>query len=228
MSDFKAFWARRALRKEPSKNVGNLEGNDRLYQIKIAHEVQQVDKLFAMAPKQDKLLDLGSGEGFWSAHFAGRCKEVTAVDFSEDMLSIARDNNRTLNSDNNIRYLASAAEEFSSDDNFDVVFISGLIIYLEDQNLEQLIRNIDNYTTPGSTVLLRDGTAVNERYEVRDQYSEALQDNYSAIYRNKAEYIAAFKKAGFTLKKEQQMFPEGHELNKFPETRLWLYLFHKE
>ena len=224
MSEFEDFWNRRASRKRASKNIANLEDDDCLYQLKVKHEVEQVDKFFLMSKKNGKLLDLGAGEGFWSRYFSSRCKEIIAVDFSQNMLKHAKNNGDF----SNIRYLKGSAEKYTSVDVYDIIFISGLIIYLEDESLDLMIRNIDSYTSKGSVVLLRDGTAVNERYEIRGQYSESLQDSYSAIYRSKEEYIEAFNKAGFRLWADEQMFPEGHALNKFPETRLRLYLFFKE
>jgi len=52
-----------------------------------------------------------------------------------------------------------------------------------------------------------------------------LETTYSAIYRTREELIEIFKKIGFQLIKDEDMFPEGSVLNKFPNTRLRIYKF---
>jgi hypothetical protein len=77
-------------------------------------------------------------------------------------------------------------------------------------------------------VVLRDGTGVPARHEIHDRWSEALQASYSAIYRTRDEYAAAFARVGFRLERDDDMFGEGCVLNRFPETRLRIYRFVRE
>jgi hypothetical protein len=74
-------------------------------------------------------------------------------------------------------------------------------------------------------VLLRDGTALEKRFEINNRMSEHLRTEYSASYRTKEEYIQLFKNYGFQILRDENMFNEGCPLNKYPETRLRLYLF---
>jgi hypothetical protein len=74
-------------------------------------------------------------------------------------------------------------------------------------------------------ILLRDGTGIDGRYEINNRFSEHLKADYSAIYRSRSEYVSMFNNAGFTLIKDENMFDEGCPLNKYPETRLRVYLF---
>ena len=60
-----------------------------------------------------------------------------------------------------------------------------------------------------------------------NKFSENLQAHYSALYRTRQSYFKFFKQGGFTLLKDEDMFDEGHVLNKFLETRLRIYLFKK-
>jgi len=74
---------------------------------------------------------------------------------------------------------------------------------------------------------LRDGTGVPDHYEIQKRWSEALQANYAAIYRTRAEYIAAFATIGLSCVRDDDMFEPGCVLNKFPETRLRIYRFER-
>lgn len=61
-----------------------------------------------------------------------------------------------------------------------------------------------------------------------DKYSEALKTHYSALYRTRDEYIEMFKRIGYSLIRDEDMFEEGSPLNKWKETRLRVYLFKHE
>ncbi len=108
----------------------------------------------------------------------------------------------------------------------DCVFISGLFVYLTDEQAARLMANVRRLVKPGGTLVLRDGTSILPvRHQIVDRFSEILKAYYSAVYRTAPEYHALFADAGFTLVRDGQVFPEGCPLNKFAETRLRYYLF---
>lgn len=51
------------------------------------------------------------------------------------------------------------------------------------------------------------------------------EDQNHAIYRTPAEFKSIMAKAGLRCLQDGQIFPEGSIHNKFPETRLWSYVF---
>jgi len=71
------------------------------------------------------------------------------------------------------------------------------------------------------------GTGIESRHEIDNQFSDHLKSNYSATYRTREQYKELFENAGFVLSKDENMFPEGHPLNKYEETRLRLFLFRR-
>jgi ubiquinone/menaquinone biosynthesis C-methylase UbiE len=54
-------------------------------------EKAAVDRLLPMGCSGRRLLEIGSGTGHWSAHFALRGYRVTGIDVSPDMVRVARD-----------------------------------------------------------------------------------------------------------------------------------------
>jgi ubiquinone/menaquinone biosynthesis C-methylase UbiE len=54
----------------------------------------------------DNLLDVGSGDGFWTARFAAHCAKVTGLEPDEGMLGLARD----LYQRSNVEYVRGSAE----------------------------------------------------------------------------------------------------------------------
>ncbi|MCK4752342.1 MAG: class I SAM-dependent methyltransferase [Planctomycetes bacterium] len=221
----KKFWDNRAQQYEQSKSlsVTNLEEDEELQQLKVQLEHEHIFRLLKIAPNM-QILDLGAGIGAWSAVFASKCKKVVAVEYSENMLEIARQTAKE-DSVNNIDFICQDVLEFRTEQKFDVIFCSGLLLYLDDSQVAKLLLNIKGHSKKDTVLLLREPAGINGRYEIIDKYSEALKASYSALYRTNKEYITMFNQIGYSIVCDEDMFEEGSPLNKWEETRLRLYLF---
>lgn len=222
----KNFWEMRGKKyQEVSfESIANLEESPEFLHLKIALETEKILPKLELSPNK-RVLDLGAGCGQWSFRFSPYVKEVVAVEYAKAMCAIGT-HEASIRNITNVNFINSSAELYSSDTPFDLVFISGLFVYLTDEQVHALLHNLKNLVAPDGMLFIRDGTSILEkRYWINEKYSEVLKTNYSAIYRTKEEYIHIFQHAGFSLQQEEQMFEEGCPLNKYPETRLWYYLF---
>lgn len=221
-----AFWEGRAeaYRKVAIESVANLEQDEENLRRKINDETQ---KVFEWLPSINRLdiLDLGAGVGQWSFRFAERgAKSVLAVEYAQGLAEIGRKEAQSRGFDQ-VKFQIQAAEAFEATTPFDLVFISGLCVYLNDDQLVTLLNNVQGFLRPGALLMLRDGMGVEGRHEINDQYSDHLKEQYSATYRTREDYIQQFVSAGLELVRDENMFPKGHPLNKYSETRLHLFLF---
>lgn len=171
--------------------------------------------------------DLGAGNGYWTFKFAEKVKEMDAVDYQSSFVIQAIQRARALEI-NNISFTESTIQDFKSNKQFDVILISGVLIYLEDEEMDVLIENMKNYSKKGTILILREGTGIGKRHQINAKYSKNLKARYSAIYRTREELIETFKKIGFELLKDEDMFSKETKLNKYPETRLRLYKFRRK
>lgn len=224
----RSFWEGRAasLGKVAFESIANLEQDARNLRRKIDDETA---KVFDWLPALDglRILDLGAGVGQWTFRFAERgAAEVVAVEYAQGLVEIGGAEALRRGAAN-VRFVESAAETFVAEQPFDIVFVSGLFVYLNDDQAETLAARLPAMVKPGGMLLLRDGTGILGRHEINDRYSEHLGANYSATYRTRREYIAAIGPRGFACSRDENMFPEGHPLNKYPETRLRLYQFRR-
>lgn len=224
----KAFWDTRSRYYQalPFESIVNLEQDAQALAIKIREETH---KIFAWLPglAGKSVLDLGAGVGQWAFRFMEHgAARVTAVEFSSALVDIGRQEARARGVDG-IEFVISAAEEYLSNRLFDVVFVSGLMVYLNDDQAEALLKNMRHYTSQDTMILLRDGTGRVQRFEINDRFSEQLNAGYSATYRTASQYRELFARHGFELTNDDDMFPDGHVLNKYPETRLRIYQFRK-
>jgi SAM-dependent methyltransferase len=225
-TDFmKEFWENRAKEHTLNEGLTNLEDDSELLAMKVHLEQQKILPYIDWEGKT--VVDLGSGYGNWAFQFIEKgAKFVTCVDYVKAMCekgaALAKAYGKK-----NIKFVNAPIQKFTSDVKYDVVYISGTSVHMNDTDYEKVVENIKSYTKPGSYLILRDGTGVPERHSFDKEYSERLKTNYSAIYRSREEYIALFKKAGFELLEDETMFPEDNPLNRFPKTRLRLYKFYR-
>ena len=223
----KDFWDKRANKfiADKSLSATNLESDSELMKLKVELEKEKIESVLNIN-SADVCLDLGCGLGYWSEFFSGKSKKVTGVDYSEQMVGIARDNafNKEIK---NVEYFCSDASEFISEDIFSFIFVSGLLLYLTDEKLHTLTALIDSYSTTGTSLMLREPTGLHGRHVIADEFSETLQADYSAVYRTRDELISTFEAIGFQWQLDDDMFPDKSPLNKWGESRLRLYSFIK-
>lgn len=222
----KAFWDARASAygSLDFDSIANLEQDEDNLALKVALETGKVASyLGSVAGKT--ILDLGAGVGQWTFRFVeGGAARVVAVEYSQALADVGR-REAARRGLTGVDFVVSSAEDFVTDEPLDVVFISGLFVYLNDDAAEKVLSNVSGMCRPDTIVLLRDGTGVQGRHEIDDRPSEHLRTRYSALYRTADEYEALFARHGLSLLRHESMFEEGCHLNKFPETRLRIYRF---
>ena len=222
----KRFWDGRAktYQELPFESIANLEQDPDNLNLKIRLESE---KVFSWLGNVDgrSVLDLGAGVGQWSFRFAARgASIVTAVEYSEALAQIGRKEARNQGIDD-VEFLVSPAEAFVAKRKYDIVFISGLFVYLNDDQVDELIGNLPKATNEDTIILLRDGTGLERRHVIDNKLSTHLGTHYSAVYRTRDEYKKIFENMGYALEQDENMFDEGVPLNKYPETRLRVYRF---
>lgn len=222
--EIKEFWDRRASYHSEDEGLTNLEEDKKLLKIKVNTEKPKV--LSYVNPKDKTILDLGGGNGNWSFLFAKTAKSVAVIDYCKELIS--QGTKRAIRTDtHNIVFCESSIQDFTENKKYDTIFLSGVTIYLNDDEFNKVLENIEAYSKKGTELILRDATGIQGRYCLNKKYSKELEAHYSAIYRTKEEYANLFKKVGFYLIKDEDMFPEGSLLNKHKETRLRIYKFRR-
>jgi len=221
----KKFWNNRAQQCEQGQSfsITNLEENDELQILKVRLELEHISRLLDITPDM-KVLDLGAGVGAWSLLFAAQCKKVVAVEYSDKMLKIAKQIAKDKLVDN-IDFVCRNVLDYRTSEKYDIIFCSGLLLYLDDVQIGKLLTNITGYSKKGTILLLREPAGIQGRYEIVNKYSETLKAYYSALYRTSEEYINLFKRISYSHVYDEDMFEAGSPLNKWKETRLRVYVF---
>jgi len=220
------FWAERAKTHKLNEGLTNLEEDSELLRLKMQKELPKM-KQYIQPSKDMKMLDLGSGYGTWAFEFAEHVKLVHAVDYEEKMVKLGRDRAKQEGIDN-IEFFISSVQKYTSDILYDIIILSAVCIYLNDNDIKQMLKHMEQYIHPGTILVLRDSTGLHDRYVIYKEYSERLGTMYSATYRTRDEYIKLFGSIGFELIQDEDMFEQGSPLNRYKETRLRIYKFKKK
>jgi len=140
------------------------------------------------------VLDLGSGVGVWTEYFAQRFAKVVAVEASSTLYEVLKDrcsrypNVTTYNRDVQ-SFEPKGKPELA--DGFGLVFLGGLLMYLNDRDVRALLRKLIPYLEPDALVLCREST-------IRDGV-QALHGDYQVVYRSVETYRSILVDAGFDV-----------------------------
>lgn len=154
-----------------------------------------------------RILDIGCGIGRWAENLANDAAVYVGIDISQSFIEIAR--HRTTSS--NAVFLVGGATDLLRADifshgPFDLVIMSGIMIYLNDNTLIECMQGLSRVVASRGTIYIREPLALKERFTLANHWSEELKQNYSAIYRSASEleevfsstlYMDGFERAAF-------------------------------
>jgi len=109
---------------------------------------QEISFIIGSDLKDKNLLELGCGNGLLFEDLGFMKTTYTGVDFSERFLEIFREKYPHLN------LILSLAEDFSSENTYDLIFSNGMIQYLTSKKLTKLLSNIVTMMNPGGKIVL--------------------------------------------------------------------------
>ena len=144
-------------------------------------ECRIVNRLIHEVNPSSCVLDLGSGIGFWTEYFAQRFSRVIAVEASRQLYAALEQrcapylNAETIHGD---------VMTFRPEDQYDVVFLGGMLMYLNEEDVISLLRKLIPFLQPGGVILCRE-TTVRQGTTIR-------QGDYQAVYRSVADYERIF------------------------------------
>jgi len=200
------FWKSRKKEKnkpiESSTMLGSCDGDEQKLKSETEKEIN------FMKPYLNKyfdVLDLGSGYGRLSIPMAEYSNKVHAVDFSDLFINILKEKNIQ-----NIVAECYDIVDYTPDQNFDTVIMSGLFPCLDDEQIETIIKKSFDHVKQNGYLIIRTSVGTEERINVINQYSETLNALYTAFYRTEQEIDTLIKKIGFKKLERKDMY-DNHE-----------------
>lgn len=180
--------------------------------------------------QNSRVLDIGCGVGRWADAISENIASYLGCDFSKDLIEIARQRNKKTNftfewvSATQIRAFYQQHKIPPATH----VIISGVMMYLNDKDVEQIFAALDALTCDNAVVYLREPMGITDRLTLKEFYSEELQHEYNTIYRTREEYRAmlAAQAPDFTVCEHGPMFDDA-ALNNRKETAQFYFILKK-
>ena len=173
------------------------------------------------------VLDIGCGVGRWGWFLSERASNIdyVGIDFSASLIEKAQEEALQLGlSQLNFQTMSAITikpEELFVTPPYDLILISGLLIYLNDEDCSKVLADASRLCAANGLIYIREPVGISERFTLDRFYSSELSQEYSAIYRTVDELHILFDQAFagdmFEEKVSDFLFPES--LEKRVETR---------
>ena len=143
------------------------------------------------------VLEIGCGVGRWAEALHGKCGSYLGLDFSEELLEIAKESYKEFD---DCKFQLMSATDIKVDEliikpPFDVVIFSGFLMYINDDDINIIMDEVNQICADDKKVFAMEPIShMDSRLTLKDFYSEGLESDYSAIYRTESEYVEFFEK----------------------------------
>lgn len=175
-------------KENPLTSVLYQDSNPEIAKARDKYEKEIATPLLHLDGTQS-LLDIGCGIGRWAMELEGKVRNYVGVDFSNGLIEHAKQ----LCNNENVQFFVAGADQLDnksvvSNGPFDRFIISGLIIYLNDDQVSCMFQQILNLASPNAEIYIREPLATTQRLTLNNFWSDELQAHYSAIYRDVNEF----------------------------------------
>ena len=221
------FWERRArlYGQICVDSITLFETNPEVIEQRVRFEREHIVPVLDLEPSM-RVLDLGCGPGRWTSYLAPRCARVVAVDYSRGMVEAARLQVPKEHL-HKVEFVVQSAAGFHRAEQFDLILMLGLVVCLDDVQTAHTFRNAASMLAPGGRLISKESIGLLGRFEIRDKYSEVLQEKYTATYRSDEEFKALFADNGLRVVSEEFIYPMDSKARRFAETAPKLYVLGK-
>lgn len=152
---------------------------------RIDKETGTINDWLGEVHESGKVLDVGCGAGAWSEIFSKRYKTVIGIEQSSLMLKAARERTAHLP---NVKILEGDGRHDLPEGPFDMIFLGGLCMYLNDDDVMALLKALKSRLTEGGSIILRESTL--------HQGVSLSRGEYQVIYRSVNLYRQLIDGAG--------------------------------
>jgi len=153
----------------------NLPENSVRYRLR--KEIETISDWLEVVPRAGRVLDVGCGAGTWTKIFADRYDSVVGIEQSPSMVVAAQ---TLLAPYPSAKIVEGDVREDLPEGPFDLIFLGGLCMYLNDLDVVAILRSLKDRLAPGASIVLRESTVPQGKITARG--------DYQAVYRNVSLY----------------------------------------
>lgn len=130
-----------------------------------------VEKIFGKSfPKSFKILEIGSGGGFWTDYFLKAGADVTCVDICENV-TIGNKQSHPL-----AKIIIADAATVRIDEKFDLVFVKDVIEHIENDKL--FLKNMRNHLKENGMIVINTQNSCSLNYLLQGTWNRIIKGNH--------------------------------------------------
>ena len=152
---------------------------------RLSKEIATIQSWLEAVGYSGRVLDVGCGAGAWVEIFANRFQSVVGVERSGPMVAAAQERIAHLQ---NARVYQGDGREDLPDGPFDLIFLGGLMMYLKDSDVLEMLHSLKERLSEAGTIVLRESTVRKGMFTPTGEYQ--------VIYRSISAYEKLFLEAG--------------------------------
>lgn len=175
------------------------------------------------------VLDLGCGIGRWADAIEKKCRSYCGVDFSSEMISVAKQKN---SNDKcafyNLSVIDALCNETVANNHYDVIIMTGVAMYINDDELKECYRRLRKIVDKNTLIYFEESIGKEQRLTLNHIWSDNLKDYYGAIYRTRSEYIRLINENMGSVVVDEDGFMDFLDKKEQSETSHWYSLFRCE
>lgn len=227
----KKFFDHRAEKYDPKAPNSVTMFHDKDPEVVNIRSRKEIEKIYPMLQlnRSSKVLDLACGTGRWANIIQNDIKEYCGIDFSENLISIAKANekrNQFSFITGDLIHLYDVLSEHHKG-SFNRILLFGALMYINDDDFYDVAEQIEKCCDKHAIICIRVTSALTERLTLKNFFSEELHSEYNAIYRTDAEIRQILNQTlcikGFEIKDSGLMY-DDESMNEFQETKQFYYL----
>lgn len=227
--DFFKDRADRHDKDSPLRTVIYQDNNPELALRRNEEEKRIIFELLNIKPG-DRVIDIGCGIGRFTQEFIDKGARYIGTDLIKEFIDIARANHGPDALFFNYGVNDLDAADIRAQGPFNTFFITGLIMYLNDQQANVLLEKILFMSDKKARILIREPISIlSDNFLLDNIWSSELRSHYSAYYRTHKWFIDNLTKrlcsADFEMIVDRELYPE--QLNNRKETRQHLFILEK-
>jgi len=213
--NIREFFDRRGENKQLGSKYNYVLYQDDCPELAVKRDLQEKDKISRILCLEAgrRVLDIGCGIGRWGEYLLEKGMYYVGIDGSHKMIERAQENLKKYSKKKLLtgifQELLDCLREVGEEEPFELVFVNGVFMYLNDGDYQQALEDIHSICARHCEIYIKESMGMDKRLTLDRIYSENLTQDYSAIYRSIEEYRQTLTEefsSEFYLAKEGQLF----------------------
>ena len=172
------------------------------------------------------VLDLGCGMGRWADALAEKCEAYYGIDFSSEMIEVAKHKKRNGKCEfYNLSFKEALTDSRITCRHYDIIIVTGVSMYINDDELIDCYKGLKQLVNQDTLMYFEESVGKKERLTLNQIWSENLNDYYGAIYRTREEYMELMQKYMNSIEFLEEGYMDFLDKKEQSETSHWYALF---